>query len=193
MTYQTQWFDRNIPFWDKFFTPLKGKSNLHFLEIGCFEGRATIWLLKNVLTDITSDITVIDTFEGSPEFGGYSIDNSKIKKNFIQNTVGYSKKVHIKDGLSSRWLIWMLSQETPPIFDFIYIDGSHVGIDVLRDGVMACDLLKPGGAMIFDDYNWDMGSNRDRPHDAIESLIKLWGGYYGKWLFWMDQAAFIKK
>jgi len=67
-------------------------------------------------------------------------------------------------------------------------------LDVLRDGVHAFDILKPGGSIIFDDYNWDMGlGEAERPYEAIQAFLKIWGGRYGKWKFWLDQAAFTKR
>ena len=41
-------------------------------------------------------------------------------------------------------------------FDLIYIDGSHTAADVLIDAVLAFQLLRVGGVMIFDDYLWSM-------------------------------------
>jgi predicted O-methyltransferase YrrM len=37
-------------------------------------------------------------------------------------------------------------------FDFIYVDGSHAGDDVLEDAVLSYRLLKSGGLLVFDDY-----------------------------------------
>ena len=34
------------------------------------------------------------------------------------------------------------------------MDGSHHARDVLQDAVLAWGLLRPGGYMIFDDYEW---------------------------------------
>lgn len=44
---------------------------------------------------------------------------------------------------------------TPPGFDLVYIDGSHLRLDVLSDASMAWRLLREGGVMVFDDYEWD--------------------------------------
>jgi hypothetical protein len=40
-------------------------------------------------------------------------------------------------------------------YDAIYVDGSHAAADVLEDAVLSFKLLKPGGVMIFDDYEWN--------------------------------------
>lgn len=60
------------------------------------------------------------------------------------------------------------------LFDFIYIDGSHIAKDVLTDACMAWPLLKPKGIMVFDDYMW--GDPRDilhRPKAAIDAFTNI--------------------
>ena len=39
-------------------------------------------------------------------------------------------------------------------FDLIYIDASHVAIDVLHDAVLSWRMLVQGGTLVFDDYGW---------------------------------------
>jgi hypothetical protein len=62
-----------------------------------------------------------------------------------------------------------------PMYDFIYIDGSHTAPDVLSDACMAWPLLKDGGLMVFDDYGW--GPPRDilhRPKLAIDAFTNIY-------------------
>ena len=61
------WVEGDVSDWQAMFDELdlEAKPDLRFLEVGCFEGQATIWLLENVLTDTSSRITVVDTFTGS--------------------------------------------------------------------------------------------------------------------------------
>ena len=61
------------------------------------------------------------------------------------------------------------------MFDFIYIDGSHIAKDVLTDACMAWPLLKPKGLMVFDDYLWTPNA-RDilhRPKLAIDAFVNI--------------------
>ncbi|MEE3718352.1 hypothetical protein V2H45_16550 [Tumidithrix elongata RA019] len=58
------WFSWNIPTWEVYFSKFRNMPHLNFLEVGCWEGRATCWLLENVLTAPTHAITCIDTFAG---------------------------------------------------------------------------------------------------------------------------------
>jgi hypothetical protein len=65
--YTYDWFSHNIPSWKIWLNKFENKEHLSFLEIGCYEGRATRWLLDNILIKKNSRILVVDTFEGSIE------------------------------------------------------------------------------------------------------------------------------
>ena len=71
----------------------------------------------------------------------------------------------------------ILSSNEPP-FDLIYVDGSHQASDVLTDSIMAFQLLRVGGVMMFDDYLWHMEPEGEQdtlkmPKAAIDSFINL--------------------
>lgn len=141
-----------------------GAQELHFLEIGCFEGRTTLWLLENVLTHPTSRISVIDTFEGSPEFVELAISPG-FRDRFLGNVLGYADRVTVYEGRSHEVLPTL---EGP--FDFVFVDGSHVADDVWTDGTLAWPLLKRGRLLAFDDYLWgDCGPST--PHPAIRRFL----------------------
>ena len=53
----------------------------------------------------------------------------------------------------------LLISNPPPIYDYIYVDGSHAWeIDGLAFFLLD-RLLKPGGYMDFDDYGWSMAAS----------------------------------
>ena len=168
--FSQDWFLKNAKYWDRHIVPsYTGKSNLNFLEIGCFEGRATLWMLENILTNETSKITVMDTFEGSSEHKENGLDLSNLKDIFIDNISEYRNKVKIEQGYSQDIL---RKYDTREQFDLIYIDGSHHSIDVLEDAVLSFRLLKRGGILAFDDYTWMLPDTpNDRPGIAIEAFM----------------------
>jgi predicted O-methyltransferase YrrM len=146
-------------FWRNLFTHLDwiGKPNLRFLEIGCFEGRSTVWFLEHVLTDPTSSIDVIDTFEGSPEHARLTPDalTAGLYETFTANTAPYADKVSVHQSTSFDRLVSLAKWHDPfDAFDFVYLDGSHRASDVLTDAVLAWTLIRPGGVLLFDDTNW---------------------------------------
>src|SRR5262249_21937360 len=56
-------FSANADVWNLNLARFKNLPNLHFLEIGSYEGFSTCWLLKNILTNDSSRLTCIDTFD----------------------------------------------------------------------------------------------------------------------------------
>jgi hypothetical protein len=146
---------------------LVGKPDLHFLEIGCFEGMTTLWLLDNVLTDPSSHITVVDTFYGSPEFDRLNVDRD-FRHRFCDNIREYINRVNIVVGPSAIMLPSLPINE----FDFIYVDGSHTADDVYCDATYSWPKLKQGGLMVFDDYAWGAGlPDSERPGPAIDYFV----------------------
>jgi len=136
-TYTADWFDRHAPNWNRWLADFKGRPGLRALEIGSYEGRSAVWLLQNVLTDPSCVIECADLFDGD------------YLANFRANTAPWSGQVVEHHGRSFDAL---RTAQGP--FDIVYIDGSHWAPDVLTDALMAWPLLKTGGVMIFDDYNW---------------------------------------
>jgi predicted O-methyltransferase YrrM len=60
-----------------------------------------------------------------------------------------------------------------PMFDFVYVDGSHETHQVMRDAVNAERVLKPGGILAFDDYMWG-GASRNIPRPAIDAFLRCY-------------------
>lgn len=167
MQYTFDWFSMHIPCWRSVLGKLAGQQNIHFLEIGCFEGIATNWMLDYIITSPNSDITVIDTFEGSPEFALVDYDSKKRnqKQIFLDNIGTRINKVKILQGYSSDMLPTLKNES----FDFIYVDGSHKYEDVVIDLEYCFKLLKHKGIMTMDDYTWE-GVNK-ATNEFIEKYL----------------------
>lgn len=126
--------------WSRVLAPFVGKPELHYLEVGVFEGRSVVWMLENVLTDPSTRVTAIDIF---PE---------DLKQTFLSNMDRTGRGDHVRtiEGTSQA----KLRSLPPASMDIAYIDGSHTAGDVLADAVLTWDLLRPGGVIIFDDFLW---------------------------------------
>jgi len=156
---------------------LIGIPGLQFLEIGCFQGKTTRWLLENVLTDESSRITCIDTFQGSTDqSAAQKINMFSI---FEKNIIDYSYKVTVYKGKSSEGLIDEIIRSNQ--YDFIYVDADHRARYALEDAVLAFRLLKAKGIMIFDDY-WGVPMDNIRTLDgakiAIDAFLNVYSGFY---------------
>lgn len=176
MTYTCDWFSNNIGNWQKLLAEYIGKDDLNFLEIGCFEGKATHWLCTNILMGKNCKISVVDTFGGSMEHKDRNFSFDGVKARFLENTKPYEAMIAIYQMESQK----MLREVNAPVFDFIYVDGSHTAPDVLEDAVLAWRLLKQNGIMIFDDYAWDAykAEPEKNPRLAIDSFLAVMKGKY---------------
>jgi len=138
-------------------------SNLNLcLEIGCFEGKTTNYIVDNILSH-DGKIVCIDPLENT-----YLVDNLNAKdelsnkywncfnqqyNRFIENTKHNFEKIELYRELSSSALT-KLTLEYKNKFDFIYVDGDHREQGVYLDGLLSLELCKTGGIILFDDYLW---------------------------------------
>ncbi len=170
------WFSQDIPHLTKFLAKFQGKP-VQMIEIGSFEGRSAVWFLTHILTHPQASLTCIDTFTGSLEHQKAGIDFSQIEKNFDENikkTKTPARVIKIKG--QSQLILPKLPFAS---YDVIYIDGSHKASDVLEDAVYSFRLLKKGGLLIFDDYDWPVNlPPEEKPKLAIDAFLRVFKGQY---------------
>jgi predicted O-methyltransferase YrrM len=163
--FTNDWFGPNIPVWRQIVDANKPQR---ILEIGSFEGRSTTWMIEACSANGPVEMVCIDTWGGGIEHqpGGFSeAPMAEVEVRFRRNiSIARSLATHPADvrackDISSRALAGLIAENRPQLFDLVYVDGSHQAPDVLTDAVMAFQLLRVGGVMIFDDYLWSM----DRP------------------------------
>lgn len=122
------------------------------LEIGSLEGRSAHFIL---------------TFLPDSKLTIYSLNDT-----ITQDILEINLRHFIKDNRVTLCKTWSsdIRFETQE-FDFIYVDGSHDRLDVLRDAVLAFEVLKSGGIMFFDDYGW---STNNETRIAIDNFIECY-------------------
>jgi predicted O-methyltransferase YrrM len=169
--FTVDWFSGNAPNWQSWLGHLAGKPHVRFLEVGSYEGRSAVWLLDNVLTHETASLVCLDIFDSSA--GGASGYEARFDHN-MKTTLGRNKVEKIK-GPSQE----ILRRMQLASYDAVYIDGSHIAADVLEDGILAFRLLRPGGIMIFDDYEWKPYPDPwMMPGMAIDSFLHVYERQY---------------
>jgi predicted O-methyltransferase YrrM len=172
------WFSWSPPVWEQVFKQLDVKN---ILEIGCFEGRATCWLIENASwakeKKERNKMVCIDTFKGGEEHTPEVMDG--VFRRWQRNVdIALEKSLHNPqiiimedDSYNGLVKLWNYGGE---LFDFIYIDGSHVAKDVITDACMCWPLLVEGGVMCFDDYGWgEPIPETHKPKLAIDAFITI--------------------
>jgi predicted O-methyltransferase YrrM len=152
---------------EKFLLPYAGQE-VNFLQIGAYTGDATEWLFTNVLTNPTSTLTDVDTWEGSDEPAHDEMDWHSVEETYdlrtwhLQNEARlFKRKMFSED----------FFEKDVQRYDFIYIDGDHKAASVLQDGMNAIPRLKSGGIIAFDDYQWSLGKGPAfDPKPAIDAI-----------------------
>lgn len=168
MKFTQDWFSNNIPNFEVCKRILNEPKSC--LEIGSFEGRATCWMLENLVTSY-GHMVCVDTFAGGEEHAG--LDLSDLRKTFFCNVaevLGMAQTLEVVDKMS-----WIALAEFAgkKMFDFIYVDGSHQTADVLLDACLSFKLLKPDGIILFDDYAGGAGVGK-----AVDAFLDTHSGKY---------------
>jgi hypothetical protein len=174
-TFTQTWFLGDVPRWKTILDELEGTA-ARVLEIGSFEGLGACYLLWR-LPDAT--ITCVDTFAGSAEHRGTDIVVSELESRFDANiALVDATRVRKIVGDSRRELLDLLALEER--FDLVYVDGSHLALDVMVDAVLSWQLLRSGGTLVFDDYGWtELGDDALLgPRAAIDAFLALVHGKY---------------
>lgn len=160
------WFSQHIPSWTRHLEIFKGKP-IKALEIGSFEGRSSLWLMENILTNPKSKLTCVDIWENYPESDSLGFQVVGSFERFQDNLEEYLNRIKTIKGSSF--------EEVPKLkdtFDFIYVDGDHTEVGCWTDAVNSFEKLNIGGIMIFDDYKWvDREGTELHPKGAIDRFM----------------------
>lgn len=163
------------------------------LQIGVFQGDASVWLLDNFpdihLTDVDS-WTGIDTIPNPSRT--FTIDFDIAEKVYdarlAKMTGNHLHLTKIKSTSDDFFATY-----TGPPFDFIYVDGDHHAPQALLDLNHAHDILSPGGILAFDDYTngcFDLHPN-EQPYLAFDAFYLIHRNDYE--LLVLNQQGWLKK
>lgn len=171
--YTTRWFDGHVDEWMRIFRSQHLQDRpMRVLEIGSWEGRSTVFLLRHLPL---AHVTAVDTWAGSREHVG-DPRIARIEELFDANVARYATRLTKVKSSSAQFF---RGYGASPPFDLVYIDGSHFADDVRVDAEGGFDVLAAGGILIFDDYVWGHANDpRTKPAAAINEFLRINRGRY---------------
>lgn len=192
------WFSHHQARWSSLFSEVgwDPQSPKNVLEIGCFEGRASIWILQNLLCHPASRLNCVDPYLPGDVVGPAEIH--LVEERFRRNVQLFGERVVLHKQLSHEALPKLRARQED-VFDFIYIDGAHDAPTVLVDLVDSFQMLRPGGLIICDDYGVLPDSGVDNaettvPKLAIDAFLNIFEDRIDvKWPPPNYQVAFLKQ
>ena len=181
--FSTHWFLNNYKIIGSFLPKDRNKT-FKYLEIGSFEGLSALFILtywKN------ANVTCIDTWKTSEDVSqvlDFNFEN--VEQKFDSNLRDFSfQKIKNTSELAFKKFTRKDS------FDYIYIDGSHNGVDIFNDALASFEVLNVGGIIFFDDITNIYKEIEMQPHDAFEKFYNLYKKKIK--ILYLKNIAVIKK
>ncbi|EDQ92519.1 uncharacterized protein MONBRDRAFT_35580 [Monosiga brevicollis MX1] len=175
VTPDQRWADPHLANWRKWFGPEGARLGLdgpaRVLELGSWEGLSmSMWLKELVSMHPESCLVCIDHFDDMQTEAG-QLRRQRLHANTRCLTQHY--KIRVVPRFTLPALMDALHDfngwhgDGPAIdegFDLVYVDADHAAHSTLLDALLAWRLLRKGGYLLFDDYEWPTRSPKD-PHN----------------------------
>ena len=173
------WFAQSAQYnFDVLLQRFIGDDNLRFLQLGAYTGDASVWMLENILTGSNCHLVDVDTWQGSDEEAHEEMDFDDVYETYKSKVDPYTDRLLALKSDTFSVLVYDINYQRKE-YDFIYIDADHTTVGVLLDAELSWPLLKSGGLMAFDDYEW--GENLPthlRPKPGIDLFLLRHKGEY---------------
>ena len=165
--FSNKWFLNNFEIFN-YFLPKNVNDKFNYLEVGCFEGLSSFYVLSEYKFVNAYFLDIWDI----PNQNSKSLtdDFNKVERAFDQNLSEFNfTKIKDDSVISMRKLFRKQIN-----FDFIYIDGSHNGEDILSDAIEGFKILKKGGLLFFDDFLQHQNDREIQSYIGIEKFLELY-------------------
>lgn len=170
------WFSAYAkPNFEKFLPSYITDDRLTFLQLGAYTGDASVWLAENILTKPGQVLFDVDTWAGSDEEAHKSINFNEVYKTYKDKTKDYKQIISVH----SPSFNYLLNYNYFKYYEFIYVDADHTAASVLLDAELSWRLLRQGGLLAFDDYQWGAHLPASKsPKLGIDLFLERHAGEY---------------
>lgn len=167
--YSSDWVTAHEANWRRLLDPVRRLPDLRGLEIGVYEGRSTEWFLRNICTAPGSRLVSVEPY----------LDRFRDNYRALQSS-GLADRLELHQGFASEILPRISLGK--PVFDFAYVDGGKDTDTLIQTSVLVWLALKPGGVLIWDDYEWTNSPGEPPvakpPKQAIDAFLACHAGKY---------------
>lgn len=166
-----------IQYFNKTYKKILSDEKIHVLEIGTYTGISLI----NIVSMIPNSSGIgVDMWASYNENNLLeNMDTLEVEKSFYKNinTCGLRYRITGLKQDSTNALINFIQNKK--VFDFIYIDGSHLLLDCYSDLVLAWTILEKDGILAIDDYLYKKDSSiLHSPFEAVNHFLKRYETKY---------------
>jgi hypothetical protein len=152
---------------------LESESTLRFLQIGVYTGDATEWILNRFFSVPDFMLIDVDTWSSGDSKEMSNLDFRRIEDFYLHRTRNERNLGRCQPYKTTSDKFFAENRKD---YNFIYIDGNHEPIQILKDGLNGFECLNDKGILAFDDY---LGAQEkpinDRPKIAIDLFLELLG------------------
>jgi len=172
-----KYFLEAIAYFNNNYIKVLNKESIKVLEVGTYTGISLINIIKLIPNSIGYGLDKWSNYiEGNALNKVDILDNMdelEVESSFYKNVKveGLEHRIKGIKGDSYEVLFEMMKENN--MFDFIYIDGSHLSFDCYSDLLMSWRLLERGGLLAIDDYLYNSeGAFIDSPFEGINHFLK---------------------
>jgi predicted O-methyltransferase YrrM len=172
-----KYFLEAIDYFNNNYVKNKNEEPIKVLEVGTYTGISLINIIKLIPNSIGFGLDKWSNYIEGDENNNVemldNIDELEVESSFYKNVAveGLEDRIQGIKGDSYEVLFEMMKENK--MFDFIYIDGSHLSFDCYSDLMISWRLLVRGGLLAIDDYLYNTeGAIIDSPFEGINHFLK---------------------
>jgi predicted O-methyltransferase YrrM len=165
------------------------------LEVGVYTGTSLIEIIRKIPNSFGLGVDRWENYNENNISILKTIEQNNIESVFYRNikNAGLENRIKGVKGRSANVLLELIHSDLQ--YDFIYVDGSHLCLDVFLDLFLAWKLLRKGGVIAIDDYMYHVDKIREQPYEypyeAVNKFLKDIDGEYK--MIDMDYRVFLEK
>jgi hypothetical protein len=182
-------FLKVIEYFNNNYCKIKPNKQIRVLEIGTYCGISLINIIKQIPNSIGFGVDMWANYDENDLLK--NTDNLGVKDSFFKNAMieGVEERIIGIQMNSKLALLEMVKKNE--LFDFIYVDGSHLLLDCYLDLFLSWQILEVGGIMGIDDYYYKKDNLLESPFEGVNHFLKEIEGKYK--LLSKDYRVFIEK